>query len=76
MPVSTTGTAIDFERMLKEQFQRRLREISQEEIEAANKRVADRVKGELDKIALSVLQQYDIQAREGSLIITVKKAAL
>ncbi|MGN8170474.1 hypothetical protein [Agrobacterium sp. 22117] len=76
MPVSTTGTAIDFERMLKEQFQRRLREISQEEIEAANKRVADRVKGELDKIALSVLQQYDIQARECSLIVTVKKAAL
>ncbi|WP_421440677.1 hypothetical protein [Agrobacterium tumefaciens] len=68
------STVFDFNRMLQSQFQKRLHEIADEEIAAANKRVADRIKREIDSIALSVLQDYDVYMNQDRLVITVKKA--
>lgn len=67
-------SVLDFNRMLQNQFQTRLHEIADEGIAAANKRVADRVKREIDSIALSVLQNYDVYMNQDRLVITVKKA--
>lgn len=68
------STVLDFNRMLQSQFQKRLHEIAEEEIAAANKRVADRIKREIDIIALSVLQHYDVVMNHDHIVITVKKA--
>lgn len=67
-------SVFDFNRVLQSQFQKRLHEIADEEIAAANKLVAERIKREIDSIALSVLQHYDVYMNQDRLVITVKKA--
>ena len=51
----------------------RVQAVLEEEIAAANKRVADRVRGEADRIALQILSHYSIEQRGAEVVIRVGK---
>lgn len=62
------------QRMIRDALTARIGEIQAEEIAAANKRVEERIAGEVDKIALKLLSHYSIEDRRGEILITVRKA--
>lgn len=47
--------------------------VFEEEIKAAQQRIEQRVRGEMDKLALRLLADYNIERMGANLIITVKK---
>lgn len=51
----------------------RLDEIASEEIEAATARIRARIGEEVDRLALSLLAEYEVSSRTDRLVITVKK---
>ena len=51
----------------------RTAEIVQEEVEKAAAEVRRRVAKEVDKIALTLLSEYDVRSQRDSVVITVKK---
>lgn len=52
----------------------RVAEILADEIANANKRVAERVAAETDRIALKLLSHYAVEHHRGEILITVRKA--
>lgn len=52
----------------------RIRDIADEELEAAKTRIDQRVKDEVDRIALRAMAEYDISMRGETLTISVRKA--
>jgi hypothetical protein len=57
----------------QEAVRKRVIEIQNEEIEAANKRVAERVRAEVDRLALQVVAKFDLYRNGTDLVIRVRK---
>lgn len=51
----------------------KISEVMEREIKAAQQRVEDLVRQEVDRIALNLLRNYDVANRRDELVITVKK---
>lgn len=65
--------AESMERAILDVVTRRMSEITEEEIGAATARVRIRMSEEMDKLALSIMQTYELQNSAYHLIITVRK---
>lgn len=55
------------------ELRKRISEVTDEELIEMHKRVAKRIKGEIDAIALSVFSNYDMVTDTRGLHITVRK---
>lgn len=60
-------------RLIHEEITRRTKEIVDQEAKAALERVYERMSGEIDKVALKVLANYDIRMMGHQLVISVSK---
>lgn len=60
-------------RAIRDGIRKRIGEIAQEETAAAQRRIAERVSQELDKLALNLLSHYDVRSMGDRIVIEVRK---
>lgn len=66
---------MNFLNLINAAVREEMAKVIDEEVTAAQARIADRIRQSADKLALQVLAQYDVENKADRLIITVKKGA-
>lgn len=62
-----------FEKFLTDSIGTRVSIIAEEEIEKAQRNINDRVRKEIDPMALNILKEYDISCDRQNILIRIKK---
>jgi hypothetical protein len=71
--MASTTFATEIENLIGEAIRRRTQKIAEEELNATVRNITNRVKSEIDSIALSILKYYRVESMADHIIITVKK---
>ncbi|MFO0390183.1 MAG: hypothetical protein ACK502_10785 [Alphaproteobacteria bacterium] len=71
--MSTIQTVDFFEKAIKAQVNCEIEKIIELEIAEAQKRVSEKIRSMTDRIALSILSEYDMRMHGNAVVITVKK---
>lgn len=70
--VHTTDTSL-LVKAIEVGVRHQIEAVFEEEIKAAQQRIEQRVRGEMDKLALRLLADYNVERMGHNLVITVKK---
>lgn len=66
-------STVFFEKALANSVKIRVAEIAAEEVQKAQENISRKVMGEIDKLALTILKEYDVRYSGDNIVITVRK---